>query len=66
MNRARATALAIKALEEQIQQLAIDANLHDTYSYVIPRTITASKERQKLRAAIEALREPKQERMQEL
>lgn len=63
MNRERATALAIKALEEQIQKLAIDANLHDTFNYVIPRTITASKERQKLREAIAVLKEPVQARM---
>ena len=63
MNRARATALAIQCIEAEIKRLAVNANLEDTYHSGIPMCVEASKRRNELRAAIEALQEPKQGRM---
>jgi len=63
MNRARATALAIQCIEREIKALAPHANLEDTYHSGIPMCVSASKRRKELREAIEALQEPKQERM---
>ena len=64
MTRARAITLAIAALEREIKVLAVQANLHDQYGADAPMCVEASKRRTELRAAIEALQEPKQERMQ--
>jgi hypothetical protein len=63
MNRARAQALAIQCTEAEIKRLAVQANLEDHYHSGIPACVQASKRRKELREAIEALHEPKQERM---
>lgn len=63
MNRARATALAIQCIEAEIKRLAANANLHDQYGADTPACVQASKRRNDLKEAIEALQEPKQERM---
>lgn len=63
MNRARATALAIQCIEAEIKALAVQANLEDAYHSGIPACVQASKRRKELRAAIEALQEPKQTSM---
>jgi hypothetical protein len=63
VNRARATVLAIQCIEREIKALAVNANLEDMYHAGIPMCVEASKRRKELREAIEALQEPKQERM---
>lgn len=63
MNRARATALAIAALEREIKAVVFDANLHDLMGAEYPYAVKASERRKELREAIEALKEPKQTRM---
>lgn len=63
MNRARATALAIECIEREIKRLAVDANLHDLMHADYPAAVKASARRTELRAAIAALKEPKQTRM---
>ena len=66
MTRARAITLAIQCIEAEIKRLAVHANLHDQYGADAPVCVEASKRRNELRAAIEALQEPKQERMKGL
>jgi hypothetical protein len=63
MNRARATTMAIQCIEAEIKRLAVQANLEDQYHSGIPACVQASRRRKELREAIEALQEPKQERM---
>ena len=63
MNRVRATALAIQALEREIKALAVNANLEDAYHSGVPMCVAASKRRKELREAIAVLREPAQARM---
>jgi hypothetical protein len=62
MNRARATTIAIAAIEQEIKRLAAAANLHELYGADVPHAIQASKRRKELRDAIEALRQPTQTR----
>jgi hypothetical protein len=63
MNRARANALAIAALEREIRALAVHANLEDAYHSGIPMCVAASKRRKELREAIAVLKEATQERV---
>jgi hypothetical protein len=59
----RALSLAIKALQLQIKRLAVQANLHDMAHADAPACVEASRLRLELRAAVEALKQPQQERM---
>ena len=63
MTRARATALAIAALEREIKALAVNANLHDQYGADAPVCVEASRRRTELREAIAVLKEPMQARI---
>jgi hypothetical protein len=63
MNRARATALAIRCIEAEIKRLAVNANLEDMYHSGIPICVEASKRRRDLREAIAVLKELVQARM---
>ena len=49
--------LAVKLMEKRIGVIAFDANLEDMYSADLPVTRNASKERKRLRKAIEVLAE---------
>jgi hypothetical protein len=63
VNRARATALAIRCIEAEIKRLAVNANLEDQYHSGIPMCVEASKRRKELQEAIAVLKEPVQARM---
>ncbi len=63
MTNARAITLAIAALEKEIKQLAVNANLHDMCHADAPVCVEASRKRKELRDAIQALRQPQQARM---
>jgi hypothetical protein len=60
MQQHHATKIAIQCIEAEIKRLAVNANLEDQYHSGLPMCIQASKRRTELRAAIEALKQPKQ------
>ncbi len=63
MNAHLATRIAIRCIEAEIKRLAVNANLEDTYHSGVPMCVEASRRRKELQAAIQALREPPQQRM---
>lgn len=63
MTHARAIVLAIAAMQREIRALAVEANLCDQMGATYPAAVNASKRRKELQQAIEALKQPQQERM---
>jgi hypothetical protein len=55
MTRKQALRLAIKAMQNEVRRLAPNANLVTLYGVSIPEAVSAERERQRLRAAIEVL-----------
>lgn len=60
MKQSQAITIAIKCIEAQIKRLAVNANLADLMHADAPVCVEASRRRKELRAAIAALREPRQ------
>lgn len=62
MDHQKAVKLAVKALKEQIQAVAVDANMHDRYRADYPLAVKSSKSRAEWIEAIRILEESAQKR----
>lgn len=57
MKRKQAIRIALEAMQDAIQHIAFDANLHDLLHSDFPYSERASKKRKKLQEAMEVLKE---------
>jgi len=55
MDEKKALRLAVEALKEKAQRLAVDANLHDLYRLDAAHAVNASRKRKEVLEAVETL-----------
>lgn len=57
ITRKKALSMAVKALEQQRQHLAVDANMHDLYKADYPAAVSASQRRAEINQAIDLIKD---------